>query len=200
VQFTSTVDRFEEAKIRLLNASHSVLAWGGSLAGHGFIHDAVNDPRLRRIAHLYATEGALPLLVPSPLDLPAYIATVLDRFGNAAILDTVQRVASDSFAKVPAFLAPSVRERLQRGLPAAPVAMPAALLLAFLQRWHAQALPFTYQDSSMDPALAHALCAAPDPAAALAGCEALWGDASACAAWVQAVQQAHAEVRTLFGG
>jgi mannitol-1-phosphate/altronate dehydrogenase len=61
---------------------------------------------IRRFAFDYATNDVIPVLSPSPLDLPAYRDTVLERFGNAAILDTNQRVAADSFAKIPAFIAP----------------------------------------------------------------------------------------------
>lgn len=199
VQFTGSVDPFEEAKIRLLNASHSVLAWGGALAGHQYIHQAVGDARIHRAAFHYASEGAIPLLVPSPLDLPAYRDVVLARFGNADILDTVQRVASDSFAKVPAFFAPSVRERIARGLPLEPLALPAALLLAFLQRWTSGALPFEHNDQPDAARIAADVCAAPDPAQALARCRLLWGDASSSQDWIAAVQAAHREVQAHLG-
>jgi D-arabinitol 4-dehydrogenase len=199
VEIVSSVEPYEEAKIRLLNASHSCIAWAGTLAGHRYIHEGARDPRVRSIAQAYATDAAIPLLLPSPLDLHAYRDSVLDRFGNAAILDTNQRVVSDSFAKIPAFIAPTVRESLERQRPLKPVAALAGLFTSFLQRWDGGRLPFEYQDQAMDAAAARATFRAPDPAAALARSQALWGTAAASADWVEAVRAAHAQVKNEFG-
>jgi D-arabinitol 4-dehydrogenase len=184
------VQPYEEAKIRLLNATHSCIAWAGALAGHSFIHEGARDPAVRAFAHRYATEGAMPLLEPSPLDVGLYRDTVLQRFGNAAILDTIQRVASDSFAKVPAFVAPSVRESLARGRPLDALALPAALLAAFLCRWASGRLRFEHQDSAMRPEEGRAVASAAQPARALAASETLWGSAAREPAWAEAVQRA----------
>ena len=199
VQMVASVEPYEEAKIRLLNASHSCIAWAGTLAGHQYIHEGARDERVRALAHTYATTGAIPLLPPSTLDLHGYRDSVLDRFGNAAILDTNQRVASDSFAKIPAFIAPSVRESLEKKRPLEPVAALAGLFTSFLQRWDDGRLPFAYQDQAMDSSAARAICRAQDPAAALARSEKLWGEASTSARWAEAVRNAHARVRNLFG-
>jgi D-arabinitol 4-dehydrogenase len=174
VEMVDAVDPYEEAKIRLLNATHSCIAWAGTLAGLRFIHEGVRDPRIRRFAYEYATEDAIAVLQPSPVDLPAYRDQVLERFSNAALLDTNQRVAMDGFAKIPGFIAPTVRDRLARGATIAAVALLPALFLACLRRWHEGRLPYAYEDQAMDVDRAHAICASPDPAAALAGDGALW--------------------------
>ncbi len=158
---------YEEAKIRLLNATHSCIAWAGTLIGLQFIHEGTHDARDpadglrlrdRRRHPVLNTAGA-----PSPVDLPAYRDVVLERFGNPAIRDTNQRVAMDGFSKIPGFIAPTIHERLARGESIDSVAMLPALFLAFLQRWHRGELPYTYQDQSMDEAVAHAICQAADP-------------------------------------
>ena len=100
---------------------------------------------------------------------------VLDRFGNPAIQDTNQRVAMDGFSKIPGFIAPTIRERLAQGASIDSVAMLPALFLAYLQRWHRGQIPYTYQDQAMDPAVAHAICAAADPVAAFCADAVLWG-------------------------
>jgi D-arabinitol 4-dehydrogenase len=175
VEMVASVAAHEEAKIRLLNATHSCIAWAGTLAGYHYIHEGTRDPAIRGFAHGYATQDAIPVLEPSPVDLAAYRDTVLERFGNAAIRDTNQRVAMDGFSKIPGFIAPTVRERLARGEGIEAVAMLPALFLACLRRWHQGRLPYDYQDQAMDPATAHAICAAADPLAALAADAALWG-------------------------
>jgi D-arabinitol 4-dehydrogenase len=175
VEMVDSVTPYEEAKIRLLNATHGCIAWAGTLAGLRYIHEGMRDARIRRFAWSYATEDAIPALHPSPIDLAAYRDSVLDRFSNAALLDTNQRVAMDGFSKIPGFIAPTVRERLARGESIEAVAMLPALFLACLQRWHEGTLPYDYQDQAMDPAAAHAICAAADPLAAFAADAALWG-------------------------
>jgi D-arabinitol 4-dehydrogenase len=199
VALVESVAPYEEAKIRILNASHSCIAWAGTLAGLQYIHEGTQDPAIRRMAFDYVTEDVIPCLHPSPIDLPAYRDVVLERFGNPAIRDTNQRVAMDGFSKIPGFIAPTVRERLARGEGIAAVAMLPALFLAFLQRWHAGALPYAYQDQGMDEAAAHAICAAADPVAALCGDPGLWGDIAGDARLVAAVRGAAARVRAFIG-
>ena len=175
VEMVDSVAPYEEAKIRLLNATHSCIAWAGTLRGYDHIHEGTRDPVIRRMAFDYATDDAIPVLSPSPLDLAAYRDTVLDRFANAAIEDTNQRVAMDGFSKIPGFIAPTVRERLARNEGIASVAMLPALFLAFLQRWRRGALPYAYQDQAMDPSVAEGICDAADPVVALASQVPLWG-------------------------
>ena len=135
-----TVVPHEEAKIRILNASHSCFAWAGTLAGTRFIHEGVVVPEIRRMAHDYITDDAIPCLDgpahPSPIDLPAYRDVVLERFGNPHLRDTNQRVAMDGFSKIPGFIVPTLRECLERGASIASTAMLPALFFSVLERWH----------------------------------------------------------------
>ena len=48
-QFVGDVAPFEAMKLRLLNASHSALAYLGFLAGHEFIYQVAAQTRLRRV-------------------------------------------------------------------------------------------------------------------------------------------------------
>ena len=175
VEMVASVDPYEEAKIRLLNATHSCIAWAGTLAGFLYIHEGTHDAEIRRLAFDYVTDDTIPCLLPSPIDLGAYRDIVLDRFGNPAIRDTNQRVAMDGYSKIPGFIVPTIRERLAANASIASVAMLPALFLAYLQRWHRGHIPYTYQDQAMDPALAHAICDSPDPVAAFAADRVLFG-------------------------
>ncbi len=180
VELVQSVQPYEEAKIRILNASHSCIAWAGTLAGLQYIHEGTLRPAIRQMAHDYVTQDVIPCLQPAgmsyPVDLQSYRDVVLERFSNPAIRDTNQRVSADGFSKIPGFITPTVRERLAAGQSIDAVAMLPALFLAFLQRWHRGELPYAYQDQGMDPAAAHAICAAADPEAALAADHGLWGE------------------------
>lgn len=203
VEMTGDVQPYEEAKIRILNASHSAIAWAGTLRGLRYIHEGTLDPAIRRIAADYVTDDVIPCLdrpgVPSPVDLPAYRDVVLDRFGNAAIADTNQRVAADGFAKIPGFILPTIRERLARGESIASVARLPALFLAFLQRWHQGRLPFAYQDQAMVAARAHAICDASDPLAEFVAEASLWGALAGSAALKDAIAAARRDLQGILG-
>ena len=175
VEMVVSVAPYEEAKIRILNASHSGIAWAGTLVGKTFIHEGTHDATIRGFVHEYVTDDVIPCLAPSPTDLARYRDVVLDRFGNAAIRDTNQRVAMDGFSKIPGFIAPTIHERLARSESITSVAMLPALFLAYLQRWHRGQIAYTYQDQAMDPVAAHAICDATDPVAAFCADRVLWG-------------------------
>lgn len=197
VEMVDSVNAHEEAKIRLLNATHSCIAWAGTLAGYAHIHEGVRDPRIRQLAHDYATQDAIPVLSPSAIDLAAYRDSVLRRFGNAALRDTNQRVAMDGYSKIPGFIAPTLRERLARGNSIEAAAVLPALFLACLQRWHQGTLPYDYQDQAMDPRAAHALCASTDPVAALCADPVLWGPLAGNEQLTSAVRRAVQRVAPL---
>ncbi|WP_137891800.1 D-arabinitol 4-dehydrogenase [Ramlibacter sp. 2FC] len=197
VEMVDSVQAHEEAKIRLLNATHSCIAWAGTLAGYTFIHEGTQDPAIRRLAYDYVTDDTIPVLSPSPIDLARYRDVVLERFGNPAIADTNQRVAMDGFSKIPGFVAPTLRERLARGESIASVAMLPALFLAYLQRWHAGQIAYSYQDQAMNPAVAHAICEAADPVAAFCADATLWGGLAGDERLVRALRTAYQRV-TLF--
>ncbi|MEY8875301.1 MAG: D-arabinitol 4-dehydrogenase [Leptothrix sp. (in: b-proteobacteria)] len=198
VEMVESVQAYEEAKIRLLNATHSCIAWAGTLVGYTYIHEGTLDPVIRQMAYDYVTDDAIPVLTspeqPSPLDLPAYRDIVLDRFGNPAIADTNQRVAMDAFSKIPGMIAPTIRDNLARGRGIASVAMLPALFLAYLQVWHRGGIAYTYHDQAMDPAAAHAICEAADPVAAYAADPVLWGELAGDARLVEALRSASARV------
>ena len=195
VEMVTDVAAYEEAKIRLLNATHSCIAWAGTLLGMTYIHEGTLHAPTRQLAYDYVTNDVIPVLTPCPIDLARYRDVVLDRFSNPAIADTNQRVAMDGFSKIPGFIAPTIRERLTRGESVADVMVLPALFLAYLQRWHRGELPYTYQDQAMNPATAHAICSSADPIAAFVADDVLWGDLAGSAALTQAMTTAYAKVQ-----
>ncbi|APA87139.1 mannitol dehydrogenase family protein [Paraburkholderia sprentiae WSM5005] len=174
-ELVDSVLPYEEAKIRILNATHSCIAWAGTLVGLNYIHEGTLDADIRQFAYDYVTEDVIPCLTPSPLDLERYRDVVLERFSNPHILDTNQRVAADGFSKLPGFIAPTLAECFERGVTPAATAMLPALFFRFLERWHTGKLPYAYQDGVMDERVAHAFFTAPDPLRAFAADRLLWG-------------------------
>ena len=178
-EMVASVHAHEEAKIRILNATHSCVAWAGSLCGLSFIHEDMAHAAIRQMACDYVTNDVIPCLDtpehPSPIDLATYRDVVLERFGNPHVRDTNQRVAMDGFSKIPGFIVPTLRECMARGVAMHSTALLPALFFVFLGRWHRGELAYTYQDGVMDPAVAHAFFTAPDPLAAFCRDTLLWG-------------------------
>ncbi len=193
-ELVESVVPYEEAKIRILNASHSCIAWAGTLIGLRYIHEGTHDADIRRFAHDYVTQDVIPSLSPSPLDLEQYRDVVLDRFGNPYIQDTNQRVAADGFSKIPGFIAPTIRDCLARGAEPAATAILPALFLRFLQRWDRGELPYEYQDGVFDPAATRAMLSAADPVAAFCADRGLWGKLAADTRLEQAIRGASEKI------
>lgn len=199
-QLVDSVHDFEEAKIRVLNATHSCVAWAGALRGLSFIHESLALPAIRQMAFDYVTQDVIPCLDdpparPSRINLSAYRDVVLARFGNPHVRDTNQRVAMDGFSKIPGFILPTLRERLAAKASCAATAMLPALFFAFLQRWHDRALPFAYQDGVMDVDAAHALFDKPDPLDAFCRDPMLWGPLAGDPVLTAHIRSAYARVQ-----
>jgi fructuronate reductase len=95
------VSPWEAAKLRLLNATHSLLAYTGLALGIGTIAEAVTDPRLRGFAErLQREEVAQTLDAPAGLDVRAYGDTILERFANPALGHTTAQVGGDGSQKL----------------------------------------------------------------------------------------------------
>lgn len=176
VELVESVLPWEEAKIRILNATHAAIAWAGTLIGLEYIDDSTRQPVIYQLAHDYITQDVIPSLSPSPLDLVEYRDKVLARFSNPFIKDTNQRVGADGLSKIPAMVTPTLCECYRRGVnPTATAALP-ALFFLFLQRWASGDLPYTYQDGILQPDALRTQFARPNALDAFLSDSALFGE------------------------
>ncbi len=118
VVVTSDVEPYEQMKLRLLNGSHSVLAYLAALRGFDQVHTAMSDPLLRRYVRAFLDREAAPALPVVPgIDLEDYKTKIIGRFSNPAIADQIPRLCRDGSAKLPKFVLPTLRQQLQGGGP-----------------------------------------------------------------------------------
>jgi mannitol 2-dehydrogenase len=116
VQLVGDVEPYELMKLRLLNGSHQAMAYLGYLAGHRYAHEVAADPVFARFVRGYMDDEATPTLLPVPgMDLEEYKATLLARFANPEIRDTLARLCADSSDRIPTWLVPVVAARLAAG-------------------------------------------------------------------------------------
>lgn len=116
VHLVDDVEPYELMKLRLLNASHQALCYFASLLGYRLVHEAVADPLIRELIVRYMDDEATSTLADVPgVDLPVYKATLVERFSNPGVRDTVARLCADSSNRIPSWLLPVIRERLRSG-------------------------------------------------------------------------------------
>jgi fructuronate reductase len=115
-QLVEDVRPFEEMKLRLLNGSHSFLAYLGYLAGYRHIDDTMADEHYRRAAFRLMTEEQAPTLnMPAGVDLTAYADSLLARFANPNLKHRTWQIAMDGSQKLPQRFLQSIRIHLERG-------------------------------------------------------------------------------------
>lgn len=116
VQFVPDVAPYEKMKLRLLNAGHSVLGLLGALHGHPTINACVEDEVFKNYLRAFLDTEATPILGDiKGIDLSAYKDSLLERFANPNIKDSVSRICAESSAKLPKFLIPTIQENLATG-------------------------------------------------------------------------------------
>ena len=116
VQLVEDVEPYELMKLRLLNASHQAIAYLGYLAGYRYAHEVAADELFARFTRAYMDHEGTPTLQPVPgVDLDEYKTTLIERFANPSIRDTLARLAAESSDRIPTWLVPVIRINLENG-------------------------------------------------------------------------------------
>ncbi len=111
VQFVKDVRPFEEMKLRLLNASHSYLAYAGLNRGYNFVHEAIRDEELLRDVSSLMDEEVIPLLhIPQDFDIYSYTKELITRFRNDKLPHQLRQIAMDGSQKMPQRIFSSLEE------------------------------------------------------------------------------------------
>jgi len=114
-QMVRDVEPFERMKLRMLNGSHSTLAYLGYLAGHQYVADAIGDPAFRKLIFGLMTEEVIPTLDMPEADLPGYRDDLLERFANPALKHRTWQIAMDGSQKLPQRFLGTIRDRIAAG-------------------------------------------------------------------------------------
>ncbi len=117
-QLVADVRPYEDMKLRLLNGSHSTLAYLGYLAGKQTISDVMAVPAFARLVAALQ-DGEVTPTVPAPpgADLSAYKQALRERFANPALKHRTWQIAMDGSQKLPQRLLAPIRDRLKAGDP-----------------------------------------------------------------------------------
>ncbi|PYZ78143.1 fructuronate reductase [Citrobacter koseri] len=115
VQMVDDVLPWEQMKLRMLNGSHSFLAYLGYLAGFQHISDCMQDSAFREAAYRLMMNEQAPTLRITNVDLSRYAASLIERFANPALKHRTWQIAMDGSQKLPQRMLEGIREHLTRG-------------------------------------------------------------------------------------
>jgi fructuronate reductase len=131
-QLVQTVEPYEKMKLRMLNGSHSTLAYLGYLAGHEYVSDVMQSPDFVRLIRDLMTFEAMPTLDMPGVDLGHYRDELLARFANPALKHRTWQIAMDGSQKLPQRLLGTIRARLAAGQPIHRLALGVAAWMRYI--------------------------------------------------------------------
>jgi mannitol 2-dehydrogenase len=176
VQLVEDVEPYELMKIRLLNASHQALCYFGYLTGYRLVHEVCQDPLFQQLLLAYMDREATPTLPPVPgINLKEYKQTLLARFSNPNVRDTVTRLCAQSSDRIPKWLLPVIRHNLATGGEIKRSAAIVASWARYAEGVDEQGRPIEVVDRLNDILMANARRQRQDPLAFIADRE-LFGD------------------------
>jgi fructuronate reductase len=115
-QLTDDIGPYELMKIRILNGSHSTLAYLGALSGHRTVAEAIADPLLADIVTWLIQVDMIPTIPPvDGVDLARYGRSVLERYANANLRHSTVQIAMDGTQKLPQRLIEPAEDAIRAG-------------------------------------------------------------------------------------
>ncbi|WP_240792003.1 mannitol dehydrogenase family protein [Rhodoferax bucti] len=133
-RFVPDAEPFEKLKLRMVNGTHSSLAYLGAMAGWQTVDKAIGQPALRTHIEALMRDEIEPTLPDLPgLDVAAYRHNLLARYANPALAHRTHQIAMDGSQKLPQRLLGTLRDRLARGLPITRMALGLAAWMHYLR-------------------------------------------------------------------
>ena len=142
VTLSDDIAGYDRAKLRLLNAAHSALAYLGLLRGLQTVGQAIAHPELGPFVSALMHDIAASTSLPPGLDPGAYIEAILQRFRNPAVSHQLVQIAQDGSQKIPVRLLDTITDALAAGRSIDALCIPVAGWLHFVRRqaWSGMAL------------------------------------------------------------
>jgi fructuronate reductase len=145
-EFVTDVAPYENMKLRLLNGSHSTLAYLGYLAGYETVADTMQDASYRRLAEGVMDDAAATLKMPPGADVAAYKRALMERYANPALRHRTWQICMDGSQKLPQRLLGSIRDRLAANAPVDRLVMGVAGWMRYVTGIDEQGKPIDVRD------------------------------------------------------
>ncbi len=132
--YVDDVTPFEEMKLRLLNGSHSIIAYLGFLAGYDYVHQVIADPEFECFIRGYMDDIAGPTLsMPQGFDLEVYKDQLIQRFANTSLNHKTSQIAQDGSQKISQRWLSCLRENIEQARDVSLLALALAGWFRYLQ-------------------------------------------------------------------
>ena len=149
-EMVSDVEGHERMKLRMLNGSHSTLAYLGYLGGYQTVAQAMADPAYEALVRGLMTEEVMPTLQMPGTDLGGYREALLARFHNPALQHRTWQIAMDGSQKLPQRLLGTVRDRIAAGAPFDRLALGVAAWMRYVTGTDEAGAPIDVRDPLAD--------------------------------------------------
>jgi fructuronate reductase len=165
VSIVAEVEPYENAKLRMLNGTHSSLAYLGAVAGYATVDAAIGDAALAKFIAAMMQQEIEPTL--SRPKLPEYRSALLNRYRNPALKHQLQQIAMDGSQKLPQRLLGTIRDRLAARAPCDRLCFAVAGWLRYLRGEDELGATYAISDPLAER-LYTAAISSPEPAAQIA--------------------------------
>ena len=196
VRVTPDVHSYEEAKLRMLNGSHSAMALMGAITGRPYIATCIGADHIREFVYRLMSREVAPHL--SRTDWADYRDALIQRFGNPYLKHSVHQIATDSSQKIPQRWPPSILGQMAKGQAFEHHALAAAIFLRYTLVVDEQGHAYTLNDPQAESLLAigkNQVADAADSLKALLSRQDLWGtELPHNTLWAQRVAYWHDQV------
>ena len=152
VRVTPDVHNYEEAKLRMLNGSHSAMALMGAITGRPYIATCIGADHIREFIYRLMSQEVAPHL--SRTDWADYRDALIQRFGNPYLKHSVHQIATDSSQKIPQRWPPSILGQMAKGKSFEHHALAAAIFLRYTLAVDEQGHAYTLNDPQAESLLA----------------------------------------------
>lgn len=163
-EMVADVAPYEAMKLRLLNGTHSGIAYLGYLAGYETVADVVEDTAFATFFTRLMADSAATLAMPPDADVPAYQRALIERFRNRGLRHRCWQIAMDGSQKLPQRLLGTARDRLARGLPIDRIALVVAAWMRYVGGVDERGRAIDVRDPLADALAAASRGAGSDPA------------------------------------
>jgi fructuronate reductase len=196
VRVTPDVHSYEEAKLRMLNGSHTAMALMGAVTGRPFIASCIGVDHIRSFVHCLMSQEVAPHLNRS--DWAEYRDALIARFGNPYLKHSVHQIATDSSQKIPQRWPPSVLGQIAQGASFEHHALAAAVFVRYTLGVDEQGEAYALNDPQAESLMALGAAQRTTPESCvrdLLAREDLWGSAlPQHADWIARVTHWHQQV------
>jgi mannitol 2-dehydrogenase len=152
------------------------MCYFGYLAGYRYAHEVAQDPLFAQFLIDYMDKEATPTLQPVPgIDLESYKRTLIERFSNEHVRDTLARLCAESSDRIPKWLLPVIRINLEHGGGIGRSAAIVASWARYAEGLDEQGNPIDVVDRLKEPLMAAAARQRREPLAFIANRE-IFGD------------------------